>query len=361
MSTQSLLVAGTAGGAGTTTVAALIIALLRSRGIPTAACDHSGGTLGQRIAPDEPAAQGPAGSEMQVTDAGRMEAAIADALEVPEFALCLVSGPGIAAAQATRAAVDGLLERFGQQIRRRVLVVVCTSAAMRRRDEQLAREILRPDIELPRSPVLGSTGPIRLDLADKALASALDRLGGLLAGFVRVPTAPQDEDWPTRITRMPEPAGAEPATPQSPVAAADSPPTPAGISAPEPAEATATGPGDRVVAPRTLAAMAAVPDGPPEPAPRSAAPPAQAPMAVVPDSPPEPTATGPLPARGAPPDPTPLTAAPTRGIAPEPDEPLEPEDAAPARAARRAPEDPGEQDEPVPTGQERARRGDVLG
>lgn len=361
MSTQSLLVAGAAGGAGTTTVAALIITLLRSRGIPTAACDHSGGTLGQRIAPDGPAAQGRPGGEMQVTDAGRMETAIADALEVPDFALCLVSGPGIAAAQVTRAAVDGLLERFGQQARRRILVVVCASAAMRRRDEQLAREILRPDIELPRSPILGSTGPIRLDLADRALAPVLDRLGGLLTDFVQLPPVPQDEDWPTRITGIPESAGAEPATPQSPVTAVDSPPAPAGTGVPEPTEAT--GPGARVVAPRTPTTMAAVPDGPPEPtpAPQTTASPAQATMTVVPDSPPEPATTGPLPARGAPPEPTRITAAPTRGIAPEPDDPLEPGDAAPARAARRAPEDPEEQDEPVPTGQERARRGDGLG
>lgn len=344
MSAQSLLVAGTGGGVGTTTVAALVIALLRSRGIRAAACDHSGGTLGQRITPDsldDPDAQkagaAAARGEIQVTDAGRLETAIADALEVPDFALCLVNGPGVAAAQAGRAAVDGLLERFGQQARRRILVVTSAAATMRRRDEQLAREILRPDVELPRSPVLGSTGPVRLDLADKALAAVLDRLGGLLTEFVQVSPAPPEDDWPTRITRMPKPVGAEPA--EDAPARVGAPPAPAAL--PEPTRPT----------------TAPTPESPPDSPHDAPAPPARG---------------GPLswrsrtieslptpPARGAPPAPARLTVAPTRGIAPGPDDPAEAADSAPARAARRAP-DAGEWDEPLPTGQERARRSDGL-
>ncbi|RLP10103.1 hypothetical protein [Propionibacterium australiense] len=357
MSTQSLLVAGTDGGAGTTTVAALIITLLRSRGIPTAARDHSGGTLGQRITPDGPTAQAAEDAaarvnEVQVTDAGRMEAAIADALEVPDFVLCLVSGSGVASAQTGRAALDGLLERFGQQARRRIIVVSNTAAIMRRRDAQLAREILRPDIELPRSSVLGSTGPLRLDLADKALAPVLDRLTGMLGELVRVQAPPPDEDWPTRITRMPkltdaEPAQAMAAPHQSAMAALpDSPP-------PAPTRVT----------------MSTVPDSPPEPDRPSTPtdPPARVTMTAVPDIPTEPAdSPGPatrsaLPARGAPPEPMRIAPAPTRGMAPEADDPVEQDDAVPARAARRAPDDTGEWDDPLPTGQERARRGDGLG
>lgn len=202
MSTRSLLVAGTGGGAGTTVVTALVVALLRSRGIRVVACDHSDGTLGGHLADDEgPATRRIAGvDEVRVTDAGRMTTAIADALEVPDFALCLVSGSGIAQAEGGRAALAGLLERFGPQARRRILVVANTTAAARRRDGETARAILRPDIELPRSPVLGADGPVRPDPADRVLAPTLElvttRLGELLAL-----QAPPDEDWPTGITR----------------------------------------------------------------------------------------------------------------------------------------------------------------
>ncbi|WP_316670814.1 hypothetical protein [uncultured Propionibacterium sp.] len=214
-STQSLLVAGTGGGAGTTTVTALIIALLRSHGIRTTACDHSNGTLAQRVEQPGRSPQGRvtrriAGiEEVQVTDAGRMTAAIADALEVPDFALCLVSGAGVGPARTGRAVLDELLGRFGQQIRRRVLVVSSAAASVRRRDEQAAREILRPDVELPRSPVLGAAGPIRLDLAGRALTPVLDRLGGRLGELIRLQAPPQDDyDWPTTAGGQAPRAGA---------------------------------------------------------------------------------------------------------------------------------------------------------
>lgn len=382
MSARPLLVAGTGGGVGTTTVAALVIALLRSRGIRVAARDHSGGTLGQRITPDDPDAQeagtAAASGEIQVTDAGRLEAAVADALEVPDFALCLVNGPGVAAAQAGRAAVDGLLERFGQQARRRILVVVSAAATMRRHDEQLARRILHPDVELPRSTVLGSTGPIRLDLADKTLTAVLDRLGGLLAEFVHASPAPPEDDWPTRITRIPKPVGAEPAedAPAQTSAAPASTALPGSADPSEPARPTTAPtpesapdpPHDTPALPaqggppswrsRPIESLPTLPPrgGPPAPARLTVAPAPESPPDPPHDTPPDP----PPPARGGPPVPERLTVAPTWGIAPGPDDPAEASDAAPARAARRAP-DPGEWDEPPPTGQERARRGDGLG
>lgn len=202
MSARSLLVAGTGGGAGTTTVAALIITLLRTRGIVTAACDHSGGALAQRIGPAGSAVPTPGTEQIQVTDAGRMETAIADALEVPGFALCLVVGPGISSARAGRAALDELLERFGPQVRSQVLVILSATASMRRKDERAAREILRPDVELPRSHLLGTAGPLRADLADKSLLPALNGLNARLDQLIQPLTPsenPVDEDWPTQI------------------------------------------------------------------------------------------------------------------------------------------------------------------
>lgn len=86
---RRLLVAGTAGGVGTTTVAALLFAALRDAGDAPFLIDHTGGELGPRIpGGDEVAA---VDHRFRLHDLGRNIAVAADALADPGTSLIMVT------------------------------------------------------------------------------------------------------------------------------------------------------------------------------------------------------------------------------------------------------------------------------
>lgn len=260
-------------------------------------------------------------------------------------------------------------------------MVANTTAAARRRDGETARAILRPDIELPRSPVLGADGPVRPDPADRVLAPTLElvttRLGELLAL-----QAPPDEDWPPGITRTvrdgarPSPAQGT-APPPETTREQTAPPTSAGPEqtagfttrpAPAPTQ-SATAPERPTMpparSPRPQTAPAGPQAGPPRPEDEPERPAAQllrlGPRPAPADEQPAPGAGRSAAAQTRPdgpqsPSPRPLTQ-PHRPVSPAP---APQAGTGPARAARAAPEPAEQQDDAALTGQERPRRMSAL-
>jgi hypothetical protein len=159
-----VVVAGTAGGVGTTTVAALLFDGIRTRplGAPRL-FDHAGGDLGDRLpSGDEVSALDPL---VSLQDAGRHAARIGlDVLAQPHDLLVVVAPRtplGLADATALMTAVD---ERTGTQGRRRTVLVLDAPFGPVR--DAPAIDALRSAYErravhaLPRDPALAVGGRI---------------------------------------------------------------------------------------------------------------------------------------------------------------------------------------------------------
>jgi hypothetical protein len=159
-----VVVAGTAGGVGTTTVAALLFDGMRDRplGAPRL-LDHTGGDLGARLPRgDEVAA---VDDLVTVQDAGRHATRIGlDVLDRRHDLLVVVAPRTPLGVQDARTLVDSLAERTGTQGRRRTLLVLNAPFGPVR--DAALLESLRSTYErrsvhaLPRDPSLAIGGRI---------------------------------------------------------------------------------------------------------------------------------------------------------------------------------------------------------
>lgn len=180
---RRLLVAGTAGGVGTTTVAALLFAELREVGDAPFLIDHTGGNLGPRI---------PGGDEVpavdhrfRLHDLGRNVAAAVAELRDPGATLIMVT----AATPLGRTLADEQLRLVGQ---RRptgdqdspsqvvVVQVECFGRRTRRQVPDTAGTPIRGQVLLPLDDVLAAGGRIPYNRLARPTRQALRRLTGLV-------------------------------------------------------------------------------------------------------------------------------------------------------------------------------------
>ncbi|WP_422935430.1 hypothetical protein [Sinomonas sp. P47F7] len=169
----TVVVAGTAGGVGTTTVAALLVRALAERGAPVGASNHTLGGLGSRIVPGD---LGDRPAPLDVHDLGP------HALTATELLLSETTVPVIvtrASSAGARAALRAL-ERLAPDA---ALVVASTSP--RRRPDACLDAVLsqRPGtsaIALPYDDALALPGSLRPEGFAPSTRDAVRRLGDLL-------------------------------------------------------------------------------------------------------------------------------------------------------------------------------------
>lgn len=172
---RHVLVAGAAGGVGTTTVAALLAAAHVADGGSVTPVDHSGGTLTARL----PAAWSSAGpADLVVHDRGPHAAAGPAMLPVlPSAGLLVVASSTRAAA----ALLPGLLARVAREAEdaRFQLVLVQVHGRYRPRGADLAT--LHPSTTvLPRDDALAADGPIDWTLLSRRTRAAVADLQRVL-------------------------------------------------------------------------------------------------------------------------------------------------------------------------------------
>jgi hypothetical protein len=183
-----VVVAGTAGGVGTTTVAALLFDGMRARplGAPQL-LDHAGGDVGSRLPNgDEVSAVDPL---VRLQDGGRHAARIGlDVLARPHDVLVIVAPRtplGFADARALMARVD---ERTGTQGRRRTVLLLNAPFGPVRDADEL--EALRSAYErrgvhaLPRDPALAVGGRIAMPRLARPARRAAHDLAAHVADLV---------------------------------------------------------------------------------------------------------------------------------------------------------------------------------
>ena len=181
--TRSVVLAGTAGGVGTTTVAALLFAEFGAVEQPRL-LDRSDGELGRRLTGGDEVEK--VSAELTLHDLGPHAGGTAlDRLDDPHALLLVVPGAtptGIAEADAVLAAVR---ERFGPSGLVRVLVVavgVFGRVSVSREIEALRVAYGRRSVVIiPRDPVLAGGGRIPAN----RLAAETRRARGRLAHVVR--------------------------------------------------------------------------------------------------------------------------------------------------------------------------------
>ena len=163
--TTMVQVAGTAGGVGTTTVAALIFAALSQDvlGAPQL-YDHAAGELGQRL---------PEGDEVRLVnpslglhDCGARAAAAVERLADPETVLVVVTAATAGGCAAADRVLDEIVARYGAGQLRRVLVAAVGAFGRHRIGSQLRalgdRVGTRSVILLPQDLSLAAGGRIPL-------------------------------------------------------------------------------------------------------------------------------------------------------------------------------------------------------
>lgn len=159
-----IVVAGTSGGVGTTTVAALLFDGLRARpqGAP-ALFDHSGGDLGSRLPHGDEVAS--VDHAVAVQDAGRHATRIAlSVLERPHDLLVVVAPATPLGFEEAQGVLDAVTASTGTQGRRRTMLVltepfgpVRAAAELERFRAGWERRAVHP---LPRDPALAVGGRI---------------------------------------------------------------------------------------------------------------------------------------------------------------------------------------------------------
>lgn len=121
---RTVLVAGVAGGTGTTTVAALLVDAVGGRlGVVAQATDHSGGELAARLP-----SLGPATSRVTVHDAGAHVAPAAALAATPENSLVVVGRATPDGAADVRAALTSIADEPDPTLLGRSVVVLVDRA-----------------------------------------------------------------------------------------------------------------------------------------------------------------------------------------------------------------------------------------
>jgi len=171
---RRLLVAGTAGGVGTTTVAALLFAELREAGDAPFLIDHTGGMLGPRI---------PGGDEVaspdhrfRLHDLGRnIDAALAE-LRDPGVMLIMVT----AATPLGRMLAAEQLRRISMPAQIAVVQVECFGRRARRPVPTDQRTPVLGQVLLPLDDVLAAGGRIPYNRLARPTRQAIRRMIGVV-------------------------------------------------------------------------------------------------------------------------------------------------------------------------------------
>lgn len=186
---MSIVVAGAAGGVGTTTVTAIITALLTMDGQEVELGDHTSGRLDHRLAePGEklhlqsqdwafPANPHQDDSTYRVIDAGRFTDESYATLESRANRLCIVTSVGFPEALATKTIMDSLAGRFGADVFARVLIVMNEAHRVSSTDRRRAETLLTANTRLPYLAGCAAQGRISIPLLNadkKAQASITD-------------------------------------------------------------------------------------------------------------------------------------------------------------------------------------------
>lgn len=188
---RRLLVAGTAGGAGTTTVTALLFAGLRDTGPAPFLIDHTGGDLGPRVpGGDEVAALD---QRFGLHDLGRNVPAAVGELGDPGVLLMLVTAATPVGRDLAAEALQAVAERFRPSgpvgdgrsdpdvaSRVGVVQVECFGRRSRRPVPLPAGRAWRGHVVVPRDEVLAAGGPVPANRLGRPALQALHRLTALV-------------------------------------------------------------------------------------------------------------------------------------------------------------------------------------
>lgn len=178
------MVAGTAGGVGTTTVAALVWDALARRGGHVGASDRTEGSLAARL-PTDAGASLSSGALLGVHDLGAHATGPGDVFLVPENSAVLVTPASPAGLDSIRRALRRLAE-LGESRGPTATVVVVTEPFGRPRHESVVRAVTteHPTVSVvhaPADPALAGSGPLRraalLPTTLRAAEAIVDRLG----------------------------------------------------------------------------------------------------------------------------------------------------------------------------------------
>ena len=181
---RTVVVAGTAGGVGTTTVAALVWDAVVRRGGTPSASDHTEGALAARLPVH---ARGAASHDAALTvhDLGAHATGPGDVFRVPENSAVLVAPASPAGLEAIRRALHRLTA-LGDGGGPTSTVVVVTEPFGRPRADDVVRVVTGEHpgvsvVRLPADPALAGSGALRpADLLPSTLRAAeavVDRLG----------------------------------------------------------------------------------------------------------------------------------------------------------------------------------------
>jgi MinD-like ATPase involved in chromosome partitioning or flagellar assembly len=180
---RRVVVAGVAGGVGTTTVTALLFTTLSGDSSPRLV-DHSGGDLGARLTGGDDA--GRVDRSLSLHDLGaHADGALIDLLAEPDV-FGVVVGPTTEAGTAdVRRVLEKVRERHGSGGLRRILVVVVGTFgqhATARAEEALQNEFGRRSlVVVPRDPALAAGGRVPLNRVN----AESRRAQGTLASYLR--------------------------------------------------------------------------------------------------------------------------------------------------------------------------------
>jgi hypothetical protein len=203
---RTVLVAGTAGGVGTTTVVALLAAALVQRGHGTPVLvDHTFGTLAARLPPDLPRSSS---GELTLQDRGRHaeRTAVAALANPVDTRLCLVSAASPLGVSHAERSLEALQALAGPAAAPGVHVVL-VGVHGRHGLPSLRHDRLGPAlVRLPGDPALAAGGPVQWDrLARRTQRHIL----GLADALIEPCVAATSAILSTR-TRAPEPSSRQP-------------------------------------------------------------------------------------------------------------------------------------------------------
>jgi hypothetical protein len=187
---RRVLVAGTAGGVGTTTITALLFSAWTGRAGAPRLADHTAGTLGRRLAEGDEV--GRLDDGVVLSDAGAHAFDLGEELADPQVSLVLVTAATPVGCALAERCLDRLRGGPGVPALSQMTLATVTVFGRHRiagRVQALSAEVpeLAGVVHFPADPALAAGGRIPLARLGRGTREATEKLAGLIGGVRTVP------------------------------------------------------------------------------------------------------------------------------------------------------------------------------